>query len=601
MLGLPSEIDACLFDLDGVLTQTATVHAAAWKEMFDDFLRARAERTGEPFVPFDECDDYDEYVDGKPRYDGVRSFLAVARDRAARGRPGRPVRRGDGRRPRQPQERARPRADSQRRASRRTRARCATSMRCATPGCTAAVVSSSANCREVLVAAGIEDLFEVRDRRRRCCARAPEGQAGAGHFPCRGTRGSACSRREAAVFEDALAGVEAGRAGRFGFVVGVDRTGQARGAARARRRHRRRRPRRAARPAHDHPPGVRRRAVVSARDASSTSRCSRRPSRCSRSPTGTSGCARTSTRASRSACPGTYLNSFYELRPLPYAEAGYGYPESGQTIVNVTNGKIIRLLVDDEPFDVRYGRAAGARARARPPRRRPAPRRAEWGSPAGAAVRVRSTRLVSFAQRVGCGDPVRGRAARRPVRVVVQSELVANEPAPPAAADPRAAAVLESPLVSEELLRPRRAGRAGALDAAQQARAWRRAWTTSSRGRTAPTSAARARRTSAASRSPPTSRGRALRVVKFLAYGWSSQRSLPALRDAGRRRARRGPAHRLGRPARGAARVPRRVLGIAPTSSSTATPSCSRPFGSRSSTRCRPAPAPSSARSPPRG
>src|ERR671934_423425 len=75
-LGLPAGIRACLFDLDGVLTQTARVHAAAWKQMFDEYLRSRAERTGEPFVPFDAVKDYDEYVDGKPRYDGVRSFLA---------------------------------------------------------------------------------------------------------------------------------------------------------------------------------------------------------------------------------------------------------------------------------------------------------------------------------------------------------------------------------------------------------------------------------------------------------------------------------------------------------------------------------------------
>src|SRR4029077_17881030 len=76
MLGLPSDIDACLFDLDGVLTQTATVHADAWKEMFDAFLRARSARTSESFIPFDRVKDYDEFVDGKPRYDGVRSFLA---------------------------------------------------------------------------------------------------------------------------------------------------------------------------------------------------------------------------------------------------------------------------------------------------------------------------------------------------------------------------------------------------------------------------------------------------------------------------------------------------------------------------------------------
>jgi beta-phosphoglucomutase-like phosphatase (HAD superfamily) len=77
MIGLPDSVRACLFDLDGVLTRTATVHAAAWKEMFDGYLRERAARTGEEFVPFDQVTDYTRYVDGKPRYDGVRSFLTA--------------------------------------------------------------------------------------------------------------------------------------------------------------------------------------------------------------------------------------------------------------------------------------------------------------------------------------------------------------------------------------------------------------------------------------------------------------------------------------------------------------------------------------------
>ncbi|HEY2435665.1 MAG TPA: HAD family hydrolase, partial [Solirubrobacteraceae bacterium] len=90
MLGLPDSVKACLFDLDGVLTQTAKVHAAAWKQMFDDYLRRRAERSGEKFVPFDEVRDYDEYVDGKPRYDGVRSFLQSRGIRLPEGEPADP-------------------------------------------------------------------------------------------------------------------------------------------------------------------------------------------------------------------------------------------------------------------------------------------------------------------------------------------------------------------------------------------------------------------------------------------------------------------------------------------------------------------------------
>src|SRR5919106_1504226 len=108
--------------------------------------------------------------------------------------------------------------------------------------------------------------------------------------------------------------------------------------------------------------------------------------------------------------PGTYLNGFYETRSLPYAEAGYGDPEVGQALVNVTNGKIIRLLVDDEPFDVRYGRLR-AHERVLDLRDGVLRRRVEWVSPAGQAVRVSSVRLVSFVQRAGAailyeGEPI---------------------------------------------------------------------------------------------------------------------------------------------------------------------------------------------------
>ena len=110
--------------------------------------------------------------------------------------------------------------------------------------------------------------------------------------------------------------------------------------------------------------------------------------------------------------PGTYLNSFYELRPLPHAEGGYGYPESGQTIVNVTDGKIMRLLVEDEPFDVRYGKLL-SHERVLDLRAGVLRRTVDWVSPAGGTVRVRSTRLVSFAQRAVAGILLRGRGDRR--------------------------------------------------------------------------------------------------------------------------------------------------------------------------------------------
>src|SRR2546421_8366123 len=114
--------------------------------------------------------------------------------------------------------------------------------------------------------------------------------------------------------------------------------------------------------------------------------------------------------------PGTYLNSFYELRPLPYAEAGYGYPESGQTVLNVTNGKIIRLLVDDEPFDVRYGRLL-AHERVLDLRDGVLRRRVEWESPAGTTVRVNSTRIVSFVHRSAAAGPSEVEPGDCPLRV----------------------------------------------------------------------------------------------------------------------------------------------------------------------------------------
>ncbi len=230
------------------------------------------------------------------------------------------------------------------------------------------------------------------------------------------------------------------------------------------------------------------------------------------------------------AIPGTYLNSFYELRPLPYAEAGYGYPESGQTLVNVTNGKIIRLLVDDEPFDVRYGRLL-AHERVLDLRAGVLSRRAEWRSPAGAGVRVSSTRLVSFVQRSAAAILYEVEPLEAPVRVVVQSELVANEPGSPQADDPRAAAALESPLQSEEffdhgarvvLVHSTRLSRlimAAAMDHVVEGPEGTETFAESS---------SEVGRVTVASNLEP---GQRLRLIKFLAYGSSSRRSLPALRD----------------------------------------------------------------------
>ena len=228
--------------------------------------------------------------------------------------------------------------------------------------------------------------------------------------------------------------------------------------------------------------------------------------------------------------PGTYLNSFYELRPLPYAEAGYGYPEAGQTIVNVTNGKLIRLLVDDEPFDIRYGRVL-SHERVLDLRSGTLERAVEWESPAGTRARIRSTRLVSFVHRSAAAIAYEVEALEQPMRIVVQSELVANESAPPAASDPRAAAVLEAPLVSESFFdrnarvvlvhttRRSKLRMAAAMDHVVVGPSGFEADVESGPD---------VGRFTVATELAP---GERLRVVKFLAYGWSSQRSEPALRD----------------------------------------------------------------------
>jgi beta-phosphoglucomutase family hydrolase len=224
-LRLPPGIRACLFDLDGVLTNTAVVHAAAWKEAFDAFLRERVARDGTVFVPFDAVHDYDEYVDGRKRNDGVRSFLASRSIVLPEGMPADPpdletvaglanrknelvleLIRRDG-------------VDAFPGSVRFVRAARAA-------GIHRAVVSASANCRRVLAAAGIAELFEVRvdavvaERERLRGKPAPDMYLAAAarlDVPPSG----------AAIFEDAIAGVEAARAGEFGLVVGLDRAAQA--------------------------------------------------------------------------------------------------------------------------------------------------------------------------------------------------------------------------------------------------------------------------------------------------------------------------------------------------------------------------------------
>jgi beta-phosphoglucomutase family hydrolase len=221
VLGLPDGITTCLFDLDGVLTQTAKVHAEAWKQTFDEYLR---KRDGDNFTPFKHSD-YDEYVDGLPRYDGVRNFLKSRGIELPEGSPddspdketicGIGNRKNDlvlklikdnG-------------VEAYEGSVRYVKA-------ARDAGLHRAVVSSSANCRDVLVAAGIEDLFEARIDGKVAGEQHLKGKPAPDTFLA-GAKALGVTAAESCVFEDALAGVQAGRDGHFGYVVGVDRVGQA--------------------------------------------------------------------------------------------------------------------------------------------------------------------------------------------------------------------------------------------------------------------------------------------------------------------------------------------------------------------------------------
>jgi beta-phosphoglucomutase family hydrolase len=225
MLGLPDQIHALLFDLDGVLTQTAKVHAAAWKQTFDEYLKQRADERGEKFVPFDKVADYDEYVDGKPRNDGVRSFLQSRGIELPEGSdddpPDAETIHGIGNRKNElvlkliREHGVEPYEGSVRYVQ-----------AAAAAGVPRAVVSSSTNAHDVLKAAGLDGYFEhvvdgvVAEREHLHGKPAPDTFLA-------GARELGVQPANAVVFEDALAGVQAGRAGKFGYVVGVDRVGQA--------------------------------------------------------------------------------------------------------------------------------------------------------------------------------------------------------------------------------------------------------------------------------------------------------------------------------------------------------------------------------------
>ena len=225
MLGLPDTITACLFDMDGVITQTAKVHDKAWKEMFDEFLKDWSKAHNQPFVPFDADKDYNEYVDGKPRTDGIESFLQSRNIKLPEGQesdqPGMQTVYGLGNRKNdlfvqvmkrdgvQPYEGSVRYLEAVRKAGLRT-----------------AIVSSSANTADVLKVAGVADYFEVRIDHQAAQEHHLKGKPAPDTF-LEAARELGVPAANAVVYEDAQSGVAAGKAGHFGFVVGVDRVGQA--------------------------------------------------------------------------------------------------------------------------------------------------------------------------------------------------------------------------------------------------------------------------------------------------------------------------------------------------------------------------------------
>ena len=587
MLGLPATVTALLFDLDGVLTDTARVHAAAWKQMFDAYLRQRAVRKNEPFVPFDVGTDYQLYVDGKPRYDGVRSFLASRGITLPEGDKSDPptaetvaglgnrkndlvlrLIRGGG-------------VEAYPGSVRYLRAARAANL-------PTAVVSSSSNAREALAAAGIADLLDARVDGITAEQEHLKGKPAPDTFLA-GAKALGVDPAHAAVFEDALAGVEAGRAGGFGAVIGVDRVGH--GHADDLRHHGAppttgaldadlgRAPRRPA-PPHpaDHPddpvaptpPAVDPDVIENGnfpvepwaiRETRLDLRVLAQSESLFALANGHLGLRGNLEEGDPHGLPGTYLNGLFESRPLPYAEAGYGYPEAGQTVINVTNGKIVRMLVDDEPFDVRYG-TLRSHERVLDLRAGVLRRKVEWVSPAGQAIRVSTTRLVSFVQRSIAAVLYEVEAVDDHASLVVQSELVANEALPmPPSSDPRAAAALTNPLQSDSYFNE---GARAVLVHRTRASHLRMAAGMDhtiegppSMQVTSTTRADLGRVTVAADIQP----GERLRLVKFLAYGWSSRRTTSSVRDQVEA-ALSGATHAgWDRLLASQRRVPRRVLG----------------------------------------
>ena len=549
----PATVRGCLFDLDGVLTSTARLHAQAWKATFDDFLAHRDPQPGEDDDPFDIATDYREYLDGRLREDGVHAFLASRHIALPEGSPGDPLGQATvhtlaaSKNERLLQLMAERGVGVFPGSVELVRAARAADLR-------TAVVSASANTKAVLASAGITDLFDVVVDGIAAAERHLAGK------PSPQTYLAAASDLNLAASESRSSKTPS-RASRLGGQAASPSSSVSTATATERSFSRMERPSssttsRSSRRG-DSPPELPSRAVVPAGDCARP-RCPgpervalhrlQRPHRPSRQP-----------RRGRSEHdPGDLPQLGLRARPLPYGEAGYGDPESSESIINVTNGKILRLLVDDEPFDVRYGTVLD-HERCLDFRAGTLTRTVTWRSPADATVRVRTVRLVSLSQRSVAAIRYEVEAVDTPVRVVLQSELVANEFVPEVEGDPQVAAALERPLVAEEhecdlcralLVHRTKQSKLRVAAAMDHEVDGPEATTTESESIE---DVARVTVTS------ELAIGERLQLTKYLSYGWSAVRSRPASRP-GTRRTRRGQGHRLGRAGERAAHPPRQLL-----------------------------------------
>ena len=436
-LRLPETIVACLFDLDGVLTHTAELHAAAWKQTFDAFLKQRTSASGGSTLPFDAIADYDAYVDGKPRADGVRSFLAARGIELPEGSPDDLAS-----------------AETVNGLARRKNELMLELM--ARRGVTAydgsvrflaavheaglvrAVVTSSENAGAVLRAAGLEGAFDIVVDGTVAHELGLAGKPAPDVF-LEAARRLGVEPRQAAVFEDALAGVAAGRAGGFGLVVGIDRAAQAaelqaRGADLV---------------VADLADLIAAPAITAQHDPWAHRETAWSPGFAAPSESllalsnGYLGLRGTLDEGEPAALAGTYLNGFYETRPMSYPDRGYADPEFDQVLVGVADGTRIRLEVEGEPLDVRAG-TVGEHERVLDLRGGLLTRTLRWRTKDGDEVRVRSRRLVSLTERELAAIEYEVEPTERPLRLAIHSELIVNSGTARPSADPRSGAVLQT-------------------------------------------------------------------------------------------------------------------------------------------------------------